>query len=809
MGIELPVELTEVAAKAGVSWPKADEDAMRSSAAAWREAGDKIKTLGTSSDGAATRALEGVTGATGDAARGRWAKVVAPDGDLQRAAKGCHAAADRLDHAAQQVGAAKVEIVRELVTLAKNNDAAHASASAGNPNALLGLDTLTRGTAANVANLHNTLSSAIRLDSGVDMSQASPPVNTAPGAHGPGGGGGLLSPVTNVVGGVVEPVAQVVQTATAPVAPVVNAVTAPVAPVVGAVTDTAAPVLNATAPVTAPVAAVVQPAVEAVPGGHDTVGQVFDAVDGRGEGPRGEGPPGNPGRGEGPGNPTLPGLVPDTSQASAHVVPPVADVIPSVQGSLGPIAEGTTQASAAVLDQPLIRGGEVHGQPGPAPAASVPQAQAAPAGPAFGGAPAAGPVSGPVGGAAGAVGGAVSGAVGGVPSAAPAAGAQVGSVVGQQQGGAQAAAQQGQAAQQGAKAVDAKAAGPQAGPAAKTGLPTGSAGQAITGQASQAAQVGQSGNQVTGQSQPQTPSQGGNQAPGQGQPGAKDPAAKDLSKEALDALQDGADERGTHQIGQTVTSGPMAGVDFSAHQSGSLTDRLENREHNQALSGVPGVAYDVARHTYTAAAVGSWFMAVFLGSSQAPRLAPKPSRQLPAPVQQDEQQVIPRFAPQDHPQAGLVDTSFPQPFEKSEGLGKDHPVVQELLEGYDPLAGMHERDWESLFQNEDGSPRWPVEREGGYEDSQPEILKAGAELDRFGTPEGRVLSTAGTPFKERSLPPQAADEGYRRYRVTRDLPVHRTISAPWFGQPGGGSRYRTTYPVADLVALGYLTEITA
>ncbi|GAB2854587.1 TNT domain-containing protein [Lentzea nigeriaca] len=811
MGIELPVELTEVAAKAGVSWPKADEDAMRSSAAAWREAGDKIKTLGTSSDGAATRALEGVTGATGDAARGRWAKVVAPDGELQRAAKGCHAAADRLDHAAQQVGAAKVEIVRELVTLAKNNDAAKASASAGNPNALLGLDTLTRGTAANVANLHNTLSAAIRLDSGVDMSQASPPVNTAPGAHGPGGGGGLLSPVTNIVGGAVEPVGQVVRDATAPVAPVVNAVTGPVAPAVGAATGTVAPVLGATAPVTAPVAAILQPAVEAVPGGHDTVGQVVDAVDGRGEGPRGEGPPGNPGRGEGPGNPTLPGPVPDTSQASAHVVPPVADVIPSVQGSLGQIAEGTTQASAAVLDQPLIRGGDMHGQPGPAPAASVPPAQAAPAAPAFGGAPAAGPVSGPVGGAVGAVSGAVSGAVGGVPSAAPAAAAQVGPVVGQQPG-QQAAGQQGQAAQQAAKAVEAKAAeakaGPQAAPAAKTGLPTGSAAQAVAGQASQATQVGQSGNQVTGQNQPQGPGQSGSQASGPGQPGAKDPAAKDLSKEALDALRDGA-PGAEHQVGQTVTSGPMAGVDVNGHQSGSLTDRLENREQNQALSGVPGVAYDLARHGYTAAAAGSWFMAIFLSAGTAPRLAPKPSRQLPAPVQQDEQQVVPRFAPQDHPQADLVDTSFPQPSEQSEGLGKDHPVVQELLEGYDPLAGMHERDWESLFQDEDGTPRWPVEREGGYEDSRPEVLKAGAELDRFGTPEGRVLSKAGTPFKERSLPPQAAEEGYRRYVVTRDLPVHRTISAPWFGQPGGGSRYRTTYPVADLVALGYLTEITA
>jgi hypothetical protein len=480
MGIELPVELAEVAAKAGVTWPKADEDAMRSSAAAWREAGEKIKGLGTSSDGAATRALSGVTGATGDAARGRWAKVVAPDGDFQRAARGCHAAADRLDHAAQQVGAAKVEIVRELTTLAKNNDAAHASANAGNPNALLGLDTLTKGAAANVANLQNTLSSAIRLDSGVDMSQASPPVNTAPGAHGPGGGGGLLSPVTNIVGGVVAPVAgavapivepvaavvapvtekvaPVVGAVTAPVAPVVGAVTAPVAPVVGAVADAAAPVMNAAAPVTAPAAAVVLPAVDAVPGGRDAVGPVFGTGDDHG---RGEGPGDGPGRGQGT-TPVLPGLVAEVGQAVTPAVAPVTHVvgeaIPSVQGNLGPIAEGTTQASAAVLEQPLIRGGDVHGAPAAAAPAAAPAAPAAPAGPALGGAPMGGaPVGGPVGGPVGAVGGAIGGAV---PSATSAVASQAGAVVGQQ-GGAQAPGQQGQAAQQAAKAearaADAKA----------------------------------------------------------------------------------------------------------------------------------------------------------------------------------------------------------------------------------------------------------------------------------------------------------------------------------------------------------------
>ncbi|MET9628967.1 TNT domain-containing protein [Lentzea sp. NPDC006480] len=841
MGIELPVELTEVAAKAGVSWPKADEDAMRSSATAWREAGDKIKTLGTSSDASANRALEGVKGGAGDAARGRWSKVVAPDGDLQRAAKGCHAAADRLDHAAQQVGAAKVQIVQELVTLAKNNDAAHASASTGNPNALLGLDTLTRGTAANVANLHHTLASAINLGSGVDMGQASPPVNTAPGAHGPGGGGGggLLSPVTDVVGGVaapvagaVAPVAQVVAPVTDAVAPVVHAATAPVAPVVHAATGPVAPVVGAVTDAAAPV-------VDAVPGGREATGPVIDAVDGHGKGEGHDGPgrvdgPGDgSGRGDGPGRggpQVLPGLVADVVQPVGQVAQPVVaavtDAIPSVQGSLGPVAEGTTQASAAVLDQPLIRGGEVPGQHASAPTAAAPAAPAAQAGPTLGSPLGGGaPVGGPVGGAVGAVGGAVGGALGGVPSAAPAASAQVGAVVGQQPAG-QAPGQAAQQGQQAGKAVDAKAAAEAKAGEAKQGAQavagkSGAAGQTPGGQAGQFAQgtqasvSSQPGNQAPGQpGQAQSGNQAPGQSQGQGQPGNKDALAKDPK----DALKDGllkdpafgelsADGSGSQKVGDTIAApvAPGAGVDLNGHQSGSLTDRLDNHEQNQALSGV---AYDVARHTYTAAAAGSWFMAIFLSAGRAPRLAPKPARQLPAPPQQEERQ-IPRFAPQDHPRADLVDTSATQPKDPSAGLGKDHPIVQELLAGYDPLAGMHERDWSNLFEHEDGSTVWPVEREGGYEDSQPEILKAGAELDRFGTEEGRVLAKAGTPFAHRSLPPQAADEGYRRYRVEQDLPVHRTISAPWFGQPGGGSRYRTTYPVADLVALGYLTEITA
>ncbi|HYS34085.1 MAG TPA: TNT domain-containing protein, partial [Pseudonocardiaceae bacterium] len=73
---------------------------------------------------------------------------------------------------------------------------------------------------------------------------------------------------------------------------------------------------------------------------------------------------------------------------------------------------------------------------------------------------------------------------------------------------------------------------------------------------------------------------------------------------------------------------------------------------------------------------------------------------------------------------------------------------------------------------------------------------------------GRVFSADGTPFARRSLPPDHLAAGYHRYEVTADLPVWRTLSAPWFGQPGGGERYRAVYPAADLMALGYLMEIT-
>src|SRR6266498_440743 len=169
MGIQLPPELAPVAAQAGVTWPEADEDQLRAQATAWRDAGTKLTNLTRDADSHASTALHSVSGNTGDAARRHWSTFVHPDtGHLTGTARGCHAAADRLDHAATQVGAAKVEIVRNLVSLAKNTDAANAAANAGNPNALLGLNTAISATNANVNHITNTLATAVVPATGVD-----------------------------------------------------------------------------------------------------------------------------------------------------------------------------------------------------------------------------------------------------------------------------------------------------------------------------------------------------------------------------------------------------------------------------------------------------------------------------------------------------------------------------------------------------------------------------------------------------------------------------------------------------------------
>ncbi|KAA2251270.1 DUF4237 domain-containing protein [Solihabitans fulvus] len=315
-----------------------------------------------------------------------------------------------------------------------------------------------------------------------------------------------------------------------------------------------------------------------------------------------------------------------------------------------------------------------------------------------------------------------------------------------------------------------------------------------------------------------TPQPAGPQA---GQPGAAPQPAGSQTGQPGDAPQ--PDEPQTGPL--TIAGGPGAGPAVSAGQHPLGQGAVSSV---QPTSDAP--LYPVAQHQPRPAVHEPEPIALFLVHlfpiGHLPVPTSRPARQLPPPPVELDYAAGLRYPPQDHPESGLVHDKdallaarsgqFTPP--PSPGLRADAPEVVALAEGYDSLAGEHERDWDRRFlvraaDQESGSPAeyaWPPGElfpEGGCEAGEPVVLAAETVLDRFGTPEGRVLADTGTPFGRRSLPPALLDAGYRSYRVLRPLPVWRTLSTDWFGQSGGGVRYRATYPVADLVGLGYLEEV--
>ncbi len=202
-----------------------------------------------------------------------------------------------------------------------------------------------------------------------------------------------------------------------------------------------------------------------------------------------------------------------------------------------------------------------------------------------------------------------------------------------------------------------------------------------------------------------------------------------------------------------------------------------------------------------------------------PVASDRPARQLPVPAVGECG--VARFEPHDHPRSDSIDPEHALTILRGGGRQPAPPPVEVLpcppagmTETYDPLGGLTEAEWNHRYLVRDGErPEyvWPTPEqhpEGCHEPGEAVVLEEGTVLDRFSTAYGRVFAADGTGFPQRSLPPAQLDSGYRRYRVLRELPVWKAVSAPWFGQPGGGVRYRAMYSAAELVALGYLADIT-
>lgn len=710
MGIELPADLADLAGRTGVRWPAADEDKMREVAQAWRDTGQKITALVSEADTTARSALSTTEGASADAARDHWGAYVQPDtGHLTKLAKGCTANADKLEHAADQIGAAKLAIVRELAPLAKNVNVAEHAARTGDPTALLGLDTAIRGASANLAGVHSTLVTAVQPLSGTSMDQVEPIVNTHPGGgHGPAAPGlldGLGKAALGAPGGVVAPVVDGVAGAAHGAAGALHGAA-------GAV-DGLADVARGTAPVVDGVAGVAHGAAGALP---PVVAGLADH--------------GGPGGGHGHG----PGIVGGAVDAVSPVLggghgpggaPPIVDGVPGHGPDPGGHLPGLPGAGAG------------HGEPGGRGVGVTPP---------WAPDPETGPLP----------------SLGDTPT--PPSGLQ------RPDHGVHVA---------GAAAVlDAPPPPAQAPQAAAQPLP----GQQIPGQ--------QAPSGVPAQPAPAGPfaSGGGSTA---------SPAPPPAGHQAGVPAQ--------HQAPR-ASALPPPQVAVSAEPV---------RHHAPPQPVQAPVAVPTKAEQDRDAVIALWLVRMFpLG--HMPVVSARPARQLPPPPAEFDYAAGMRFEPDDHPRSDLVDDT--DAWERAEPVVSGPPVpADDVTLDHDPLAGQNERDWARRFVVRDGTGRdtmdteyaWPPSElfpEGATAPGEPEVLEPGAVIDRFGSPEGRVFAAAATPFVHRSLPPSHVTAEYRRYRVLRHLPVWHGISAAWFGQPGGGVRYRTTRSALDLVALGYLAE---
>jgi RHS repeat-associated protein len=105
-------------------------------------------------------------------------------------------------------------------------------------------------------------------------------------------------------------------------------------------------------------------------------------------------------------------------------------------------------------------------------------------------------------------------------------------------------------------------------------------------------------------------------------------------------------------------------------------------------------------------------------------------------------------------------------------------------------------------------PYYPA-NQGFLGETSREFLYAGQRIDRYGgTASSRFFSPAGTPAGARSLPPGTASQPLRSFEVVKPFEVESGAVAPYFGEIGYGTQYRTPVNLETLLGRGILREVT-
>jgi hypothetical protein len=101
---------------------------------------------------------------------------------------------------------------------------------------------------------------------------------------------------------------------------------------------------------------------------------------------------------------------------------------------------------------------------------------------------------------------------------------------------------------------------------------------------------------------------------------------------------------------------------------------------------------------------------------------------------------------------------------------------------------------------------WPP-NDGFMHEPVDTALKPGSRFDRFGHDGGRFVGKEGTPLPQRSMRAGAERARYSVFEVQSELQVRGGITAPAFGQPGGGIQYTLPDSVKNLLESGVIRRV--
>ena len=148
--------------------------------------------------------------------------------------------------------------------------------------------------------------------------------------------------------------------------------------------------------------------------------------------------------------------------------------------------------------------------------------------------------------------------------------------------------------------------------------------------------------------------------------------------------------------------------------------------------------------------------------------------------------------------------------DQKDASSESTPRKKKDLDGNSPTAAQSQKARElgvdEKWVTADGHIKWPP-NDGFDGPPRDKTLRKGEVISRYGGDSGTFTAPDGTPFEQRSLPASSSNQGERKFRVKKELPVKEGKSASWFGESGGGTQYKSDKSIGDLLDEGIIEEI--